>query len=237
MLNAKRGDLEQADRAAAGAAAADGVVAERSRLGRHQYHPRGENGARPDPAIEAGRRPGHCRVPAEQDCRVMRIVASSNTTAPWRRLLSATRVRDRATESRARQIVTGVRDGGDAALRRFASRLDGLTGSIEVARRTWEREARQLPTAVRAAIASAARHIRSVSRRQVPKGWRHTVAAGHHRRAARRATVARRVLRARRTVSPSLFTVDDRDPGARRGRPRSRRVLSQAGCVGLRRRN
>jgi histidinol dehydrogenase len=31
---------------------------------------------------------------------------------------------------------------------------------------------------VRTAIARAARHIRSVSRRQVPKGWRHAVAAG-----------------------------------------------------------
>jgi histidinol dehydrogenase len=93
-------------------------------------------------------------------------------------LLSATRVRDRATESRARQIVTGVRDGGDAALRRFARSLDGLSGSIEVARRTWDSEARQLPRAVRVAIARAARHIRSVSRRQVPKGWRHTVATG-----------------------------------------------------------
>ncbi len=107
----------------------------------------------------------------------MEIVASSNHRAVSR-LLSPTRVRDRATESRARQIVSGVRRGGDAAVRRFASRLDGLSGSIEVARRTWESEARQLPRAVGAAIARAARHIRSVSRRQVPKGWRHTVAAG-----------------------------------------------------------
>ena len=107
----------------------------------------------------------------------MQVVDSSNRRAVAR-LLSAARVRNRATESRARQIVTGVRDGGDAALRRFASRLDGLSGSIEVARRTWDSEARQLPRAARAAIARAARHIRSVSRRQVPKGWRHTVATG-----------------------------------------------------------
>ncbi len=107
----------------------------------------------------------------------MQIVASSNHRAVAR-LLSPTRVRDRATESRASQIVSSVRRGGDAAVRRFASRLDGLTGSIEVPRRTWESEARRLPRAVRAAIARAARHIRSVSRRQVPKGWRHTVAAG-----------------------------------------------------------
>ena len=107
----------------------------------------------------------------------MRIVASSNRRAVGR-LLSPTRVRDRATELRAGEIVAGVRRGGDAAVRRFAGRLDGLSGSIEVARHTWQSEARQLPGPVRAAIARAARHIRSVSRKQVPKGWRHSVAAG-----------------------------------------------------------
>ena len=107
----------------------------------------------------------------------MRIVASSNRRAVAR-LLSATRIRDRATERRAGAIVAGVRRGGDAAVRRFASRLDGLSGPIEVTRQRWESEARTLPKAVRAAIARAARHIRSVSRKQVPQGWRHTVAAG-----------------------------------------------------------
>ena len=40
------------------------------------------------------------------------------------------------------------------------------------------RERRTLPRAVRTAIARAARHIRSVAKKQVPKGWRHRVAAG-----------------------------------------------------------
>ena len=93
-------------------------------------------------------------------------------------LLSATRIRDRATERKASAIVEGVRRGGDAALARFAKQFDGLTGRIEVPRRTWEREARSLAPAVRRAIKAAARHIRSVSKRQVPKGWRHTVAPG-----------------------------------------------------------
>ena len=108
---------------------------------------------------------------------MMRIVASSNRRAVAE-LLSATRIRDRATEQRAAQIVERVRGGGDAAVRRFAKELDGLTGAIEVPRRVWEREAASLDPAVRRAIARAARHIRSVSRRQVPKGWRHTVAGG-----------------------------------------------------------
>lgn len=107
----------------------------------------------------------------------MRIVTSSNRRAVAR-LLSPTRIRNRETESRAKIIVGRVRRGGDAAVRQFASTLDGLSGPIEVARRAWEGQARKLPGTVRAAIARAARHIRSVSRKQVPKGWRHTVAAG-----------------------------------------------------------
>ena len=107
----------------------------------------------------------------------MRIVSSSNRRAV-RQLLSAAQIRDRATESRARRIVDRVRRSGDAALRRYARDLDGLIGSIEVPRAKWGAAADTLPPAVRRAIARAARHIRSVAKKQVPKGWRHTVAPG-----------------------------------------------------------
>ena len=100
----------------------------------------------------------------------MRIVPSSDRRAVAA-LLSASRVRDRATDRQAQRIVDGVRRGGDAALIRYAQRLDGLAGSIEVTRERWEREARALAPAIRRAIANAARHITSVARRQVPKGW------------------------------------------------------------------
>ena len=104
-------------------------------------------------------------------------MASSNRAAVAA-LLSATRIRDRATERRAAAIVERVRRGGDAALTRYAQELDGLSGPLEVPARDWEKEARALPPAVRRSIAKAARNIRSVSKRQVPKGWRHRVAAG-----------------------------------------------------------
>ncbi len=107
----------------------------------------------------------------------MRIVASTNRRAV-EALLSATRIRDRATERRTAQIVEAVRRGGDPVLKQFAKKFDGLSGRIDVPRSEWEREAGSLPAAVRRAIAAAARHIRSVSRRQVPKGWRHAVAPG-----------------------------------------------------------
>ena len=93
-------------------------------------------------------------------------------------LLSATRIRDRVTESGAAAIVARVRRGGDAALKRFARELDGHAGRIEMPRPRWETEAATLPRQVRAAIRRAAGHIRSVAKQQVPRGWRHAVAAG-----------------------------------------------------------
>jgi histidinol dehydrogenase len=107
----------------------------------------------------------------------MRIVRSSHRRAVAE-LLSATRIRDRATETAAARIVDGVRRRGDAALTRYAQQFDGLSGAVEVQRRTWAREASTLPADVGRAIARAARHLRSVSRKQVPKGWRHRVASG-----------------------------------------------------------
>ena len=50
------------------------------------------------------------------------------------------------------------------------------------------------------------------------------------RRAARRAARARRLLRARRPLPAALFAADDRDPGARRRRPRRDRRLPAAGA-------
>jgi histidinol dehydrogenase len=108
---------------------------------------------------------------------MIRIVPSSNRIAVSQ-LLAAERVRGKSTLLGAERIVAGVRRGGDAALKRYARKFDALTGSIEVPRAKWEAQARTLPPEVRTAIQRAARNIRSVANRQVPKGWRHTVAAG-----------------------------------------------------------
>lgn len=107
----------------------------------------------------------------------MRIVSSPNRRAVAE-LLSATRIRDRATETRAAAIVDRVRKGGDAVLIAFARQLDGLQGRIEVPRRVWEAQARTLAPDVRRAITRAAASIRKVAKAQVPKGWRMNVGAG-----------------------------------------------------------
>jgi histidinol dehydrogenase len=108
---------------------------------------------------------------------MLRIVSSTNRRAV-NELLSTARVRDRATEDRAKEILRRVRRNGDAALRRYARTLDGHDGPLEISRAKWQRESARLPLAVRRAIRRAARNIRSVARRQVPKGWRHRVAPG-----------------------------------------------------------
>ena len=93
-------------------------------------------------------------------------------------LLSAARVRDAATDRRVARIVADVRSGGDAALLRYARKLDNLEGGLEIPHSEIRAQAAQVPAAVRAAIRSAAKHIRAVAKKQVPKGWLLQVAPG-----------------------------------------------------------
>ena len=108
---------------------------------------------------------------------MIRIVDSTNRRAV-ETLLSPERIRDRATERRVEQIVADVRRNGDKALTRYARALDDLDGPIEVSIDEMRRAARDVPAPVRAAIRTAARTIRAVARRQVPRGWRARVASG-----------------------------------------------------------
>ncbi|MEW6323576.1 MAG: histidinol dehydrogenase [Acidobacteriota bacterium] len=108
---------------------------------------------------------------------MIRIVSSDDRLGVGE-LLSAARIRDRATERRAARIVNDVRQRGDRALVAYARRLDGVTGGLEVPRARWETAAAALPTRVRRGIRRAAANIRRVARAQVPKGWRMQVAPG-----------------------------------------------------------
>ena len=108
---------------------------------------------------------------------MLRIVDSANRRAV-RELLAPERVRDAATDRRVAAIVNDVRKGGDAALLRYARKFDRLDGPIEVTRAEMRRAAATVPRDVRAAIRAAARNIRAVAKRQVPKGWRVRVAPG-----------------------------------------------------------
>ena len=108
---------------------------------------------------------------------MLRIVESTNRRAV-RALLAPERLRDPGAEKRVAKIVSDVRTGGDVALLRYAQALDGLDGPIEIGTDEMRARAKTVDASVRRAIRTAARNIRLVAKRQVPRGWRVRVAPG-----------------------------------------------------------
>ena len=94
------------------------------------------------------------------------------------RLLERSRRQDRTLDRSVRRIVDGVRDGGDPALVEFARKFDRVHGSLEISETEMCRAARTVDSGVRRAIARAAKHIRRVARRQLPKTSRTRIAPG-----------------------------------------------------------
>src|SRR4029079_11997885 len=76
------------------------------------------------------------------------------------------------------RIVEAVRTEGDAAVRRFARKFDGLSGAFEIPRAAWRAATRGAPREVRSALRTAARHIARVAKSQLPRSTRVTVAPG-----------------------------------------------------------
>jgi histidinol dehydrogenase len=107
----------------------------------------------------------------------VRILESSNRRE-LEALIERRIPRNGAVQRRVARIVADVRARGDAALLAYARTLDGLAGPIEVSRAQMTREARRVPADVRNAISVAARAIRTVSEKQVPRGWRVATAPG-----------------------------------------------------------
>ena len=108
---------------------------------------------------------------------MIRIVDSRNRRAV-RSLLAPERARDTVTERRVAAIVAAVKRDGDRALLRYARKFDPMDGPLEVSPDEMRKAAATVPRAVRAAIRAAAKNIRTVARRQVPRGWRERIAAG-----------------------------------------------------------
>jgi histidinol dehydrogenase len=107
----------------------------------------------------------------------MRIIDAGNRRA-LERVFRKDRAADRAFERRVAAIVGAVRTNGDAALIRFARTFDRATPPLEVSRDEMLTAAATLPAGVRRAIAQAARSIRKVAVRQVPKSFTVTVRPG-----------------------------------------------------------
>ena len=108
---------------------------------------------------------------------MIKIVDSSNRRAV-EALLAPERARDVITDRRVAAIVEAVRRDGDRALLRYARKFDRLDAPIEISPDEMREGAATVSRAVRTAIRTAARNIRTVARRQVPRGWRARVAAG-----------------------------------------------------------
>jgi len=105
-------------------------------------------------------------------------IVEAGDTAAVKALLWPERDRDGETEQRVSQIVADVRTNGEAALLRYAREFDHLEGPIEISRKEIQTRAKTVPARVRTAIRVAAKNIRAVARRQVPRGWKVRVGAG-----------------------------------------------------------
>jgi histidinol dehydrogenase len=85
---------------------------------------------------------------------------------------------DAAFDRRVRDIVNGVRRGGDKALARFAARFDNASEPLEVTKAEMRDYASLVPADVKRAIRTAARNIAKVAVRQIPKHWDVSVVPG-----------------------------------------------------------
>ena len=91
------------------------------------------------------------------------------------------RAHDAAAERIAARIVNDVRRKGDAALFRWARRLDGLRlnrGTLWVSRAEIRAARRDVPRDLLRAIEHAARNVRRVAEQQRPRSWTITVEPG-----------------------------------------------------------
>ena len=100
----------------------------------------------------------------------MRIIDAADEAAVSALLDRAPR-RDAEIERRVARIVSAVRREGDHALLAYAKQLDHLALPVEVTREEMREAAGAVAPDVRTAIGTAARNIRLVAKRQLPKGF------------------------------------------------------------------
>jgi histidinol dehydrogenase len=106
------------------------------------------------------------------------IISSTDRATVERFLATAAAPVPSAVTRRVGPIVRSVRLQGDRALVRYARRLDRLKEPLEVTRDEIVDGASRVRPEIRAAIRQAARHVRRVARRQVPRSWTVKVAEG-----------------------------------------------------------
>ena len=96
------------------------------------------------------------------------------TPALTKKLLSVRLVRDAEAERVARKIVADVRQRGDSALWAWAEKLDGATlnaSTVWISQKEIRAAARRASPQFLRAIRQAARNIRRIAERQLPRDW------------------------------------------------------------------
>src|SRR5260370_31199147 len=109
----------------------------------------------------------------------MRILKLTDAVAD--KFLARRSSHDSSAERIAARILADVRKNGDAALFRWASRLDGerLTrGPLWIARAEIRAASRNVPRDFARAVEHAARNIRRAAEEQRPRSWTITVEPG-----------------------------------------------------------
>jgi histidinol dehydrogenase len=104
---------------------------------------------------------------------MLRIVRSTDRKA-LRRIARAREVSLSEAEKAARRILADVRRNGDSALIRYSKKFDQLDlekAGFTVTRAEIRRAYRAVPKAFVSALHTAARNIRAVARRQLPRAW------------------------------------------------------------------
>jgi len=101
----------------------------------------------------------------------MRIVILTKNVE--RALLRGRRERDEKAHRVAARIIADVEKRGDAAIREWTKKFDGvdLHAGMWVSSREIEKAANDVAKEARLAIEHAARNIRAVAERQLPRGW------------------------------------------------------------------
>jgi histidinol dehydrogenase len=110
----------------------------------------------------------------------MRIVEGESARAEVRRLAARGAVDLARVEATVSEIVTSVRQEGEAALRGYSEHLDGLAGGqpLRVAPEEIAAALAAIPPELRAAMETAAANIRQYCQWQMPRPWMRRVAPG-----------------------------------------------------------
>ena len=106
-----------------------------------------------------------------------RIIESADTRATAALMAGRARTDD-GLERTVAEIVGRVRRDGDGALTAYAKQFDRHEGPLEVTAEEIRDSSSLVPREVKRAIAAAARNIRRVARRQVPKAWKVSPVSG-----------------------------------------------------------